>query len=60
MSSMLDGLKYERVTKTRTTKNNTLFDTIKASVNKVIHEHLLAEFPDHYFDCGVTEIAKCD
>ena len=60
MGSILDGLKYERVTKTRTTTNNTLFDNIKASVNKVIHEHLLAEFPEYYQDCGGTEIAKCD
>ena len=60
MSSILDGLKYERVAKTRTTANNTIFDTIKASVNKVIHEHLLAEFSEYYVDCGNTEIVKCD
>jgi len=60
MSSLLDGLGYERTTKTRTTTNNTILDTIKASVNKVIHEHLLAEFPEVYVDCGGTEIAKRD
>ena len=60
MGSILDGLKYERVTKTRTTTNNTLFDNIKASVNKVIHEHLLTEFPEYYFDGNGTELAKTD
>ena len=30
------------------------------NVNKVIHEHLLTEFPEHYQDCGNTEIVKCD
>ena len=60
MSSILDGLKYEKVAKTRTTTNNTIFATIKASVNRVIHEHLLAEFPEYYQDCGNTEIVKCD
>ena len=60
MSSILDGLKYERTTKERTTTNNTIFDTIKASVNKAIHEHLLAEFSEYYVDCGGTEMAKCD
>ena len=60
MSSILDGLKYERTTKERTTTNNTIFDTIKASVNKAIHEHLLTEFSEYYVDCGGTEMAKCD
>ena len=60
MSAILDGLKYEKVTKTRTTKNNTLFDTIKASVNKAIHEHLLEEFPEYYIDGTGTDIAKQD
>ena len=60
MSSMLDGMKWTKTTTTRSTKNNTLFDTIKLSVNKVIHEHLLKEFPEYYQDCSGTEIAKRD
>ena len=60
MSSITSGLDYVRETKTRTTRNNTIFDTIKASVNKAIHEHLLKEFPEYYVDGTGTDIAKQD
>ena len=60
MSSLLDGLGYEKQSKTTNTTNDTQFDIIKASVNKAIHEHLLENFPEYYIDCGGTEIAKRD
>ena len=60
MSSLLDGLGYEKQSKTTNTTNDTQFDIIKASVNKVIHEHLLSEFPEYYFDGNGTELAKTD
>ena len=60
MSSILSGLDYTPKTKTRVARNSTLFDTIKASVNKAIHEHLLKEFPEYYVDGTGTDIAKQD
>ena len=60
MSSLLDGLGYEKQSKTTNTTNDTQFDIIKASVNKAIHEHLLENFPEFYHDCSGTEIAKRD
>ena len=55
--SGLDVVKKERATNTA---NSTLFDKIKLSVNKAIHEHLLKEYSEYYFDGGGTEIAKQD
>ena len=58
--SLLDGLNYAKKTKKTNTAKSTQFDIIKASVNKVIHEHLLTEFPEYYFDGNGTELAKTD
>ena len=45
--SLLDGLGYEKTTKKTNAVKSTQFDIIKASVNKVIHEHLLSEFHEY-------------
>jgi len=58
--SLLSGLNVVKKETKRDTANSTQLDIIKASVNKVIHEHLLTEFPEFYFDGSGTIIAKKD